>query len=161
MTAPVLAYLAEACVHAGLPRTRVLVRRSREEAYRTVPAALLALTSGNLRRDGSRVQAGPERTTRTLYRGLVRARLELYARSQEELDRLLVGVLLYLWHTPLEAGGSYQAKLDEISLSYQDEEGFLLPENGLALEIPVEVYLLEGVDWVPVAVEVEGLVEEV
>jgi hypothetical protein len=61
----------------------------------------------------------------------------------------------------LDAGGSYQAKLDEIGLSYQDEEGFLLPENGLALEIPVEIYLLEGVDWVPVAVEVEGLVEEV
>ncbi len=161
MTRPVVEYVRRGLREVGLPETRILVNRTREEAYRTAPAALVRLVGGSLRRDGSRVEAGPERTLRRLYTGTLRARVELYARGPEELDRMLVGFLLYLWSTPLTAGGAYHAKLDDLSLVYTDEEGVLLTENALALEIPFGVEVLEGVAWVPVEVEVEGLVEEV
>jgi len=161
VTQPIVDYLRRGLREVGLPETRILVGRTREEAYRTAPAALVRLVGGSLRRDGSRVEAGPERTTRRLYQGVLRARVELYARNPEELDRMLVGLLLYLWATPLTAGGAYHARLDDLSLVYTDEEGVLLTENALALEIPFGVEVLDGVAWVPVEVEVEGLVEEV
>jgi len=158
--APVLEYLKAACAHAGLPPARVLVGRSREEAYRMAPAALIQPLSGALKRDGSRVVAGPVKTRRRLYGGTLRIRLELYARSSEELDRLLAGVLLYMWDTPLHVGEDYHAKLNDIALSYLDEEGLLVGENALALEVPVEIALYEDTAWVPVRVEVEEAVLE-
>ncbi|TFU26183.1 hypothetical protein [Thermus tengchongensis] len=160
MIAPVVAYLQAACQHAGLPPGRVLVGRVREEAYRVAPVALIQPLSGSLRRDGSRVVAGPAKTRRRLYGGSLRIRLELYARSGEELDRLLAGVLLYLWETPLHVGEDYHAKLNEITLSYLDEEGLLVGENALALEVPVEIALYEDTAWVPITVEVEEAVLE-
>ncbi|RTG99035.1 hypothetical protein [Thermus scotoductus] len=160
MIAPVLEYLKAACAHAGLPPTRVLVGRSREEAYRMAPAALIQPLTGALKRDGSRVVAGPVKTRRRLYGGQARFRLELYARSQEELDRLLTGVLLYLWETPLVVGEEHVAKLNDLTLSFLDEEGALIGEHAAALEVPVEVALYEGTAWVPVRVEVEEAVLE-
>ncbi len=163
MIAPVVEYLKAACGHAGLPPARVLVGKSREEAYRVAPAALVQPLSGALRRDGSRVVAGPTATRRRLYRGQARFRLELYARSGEELDRLLTGVLLYLWEAPLVVGEDHVAKLDDISLSFLDEEGALMGEHAAALEVPMEIALYEDTAWVPVQVEVEeaALEEEV
>lgn len=162
MIIPFVGYLRSACQAVGLPPTRIAVGRSREEAYRSAPAALIQPMTGALRRDGSRVVAGPSMTRRRIYRGLMRFRLELYGRSGEELDQLITGVLLYLWRTPFEAAGEYQAKLDEISLSYLDDEGVLIGENGAFLDIPVEVSLYEDTPWVPVQVQVEeALVEEV
>lgn len=160
MIAPVLEYLKAACAHAGLPPTRVLVGKAREEAYRMAPAALIQPLTGALKRDGSRVVAGPVKTRRRLYGGQARFRLELYARSQEELDRLLTGVLLYLWETPLVVGEEHVAKLNDLTLSFLDEEGALIGEHAAALEVPVEVALYEGTAWVPVRVEVEEAVLE-
>ncbi|MEN2982554.1 MAG: hypothetical protein ABDH20_08495 [Thermus sp.] len=160
MIAPVVAYLKGACAHAGLPPARVLVARAREEAYRVAPAALIQPLTGTLRRDGSRMVAGPVRTHRRLFEGQLRVRLELYARSPEELDGLLVGVLRYLWQTPLQVGEDYHAKLDDLALSFLDEEGLLVGENAVALEIPVEIALYEDTAWVPVTVVVEEAVLE-
>ncbi|KPD32268.1 hypothetical protein AN926_04720 [Thermus scotoductus] len=124
------------------------------------PAALIQPLTGALKRDGSRVVAGPVKTRRRLYGGQARFRLELYARSQEELDRLLTGVLLYLWETPLVVGEEHVAKLNDLTLSFLDEEGALIGEHAAALEVPVEVALYEDTAWVPVRVEVEEAVLE-
>ncbi len=157
MIAPVIGYLAAACRHAGLPPQRVLVGKTREEAYRTSPAALIQPITGSLRRDGSRVVAGPPQARRRLYRGLARFRVELYARTPEERDHMLAGVLHYLWNTPLVVGDDPQAKLNDITLSFIDEEGILVGENAVALEVPVEIALYEDTPWVPITVEVEEM----
>lgn len=162
MISPILSYLRSACQSVGLPPARVSVGRAREEAYRSAPAAIIHPLTGVVRRDGSRVIAGPSITRRRAYRGAMRFRLELYGRSGEELDQLLTGVLLYLWHTPLQVEDNLQAKLDEISISYVDDEGILIGEFGAFLEIPIEVTVYEDSPWIPVQVEVEeALIEEV
>ncbi|MCX7851011.1 hypothetical protein, partial [Thermus sp.] len=66
----------------------------------------------------------------------------------------------YLWEAPLRVGENYHAKLDDLALSFLDEEGLLVGENALALEIPVEVALYEDTAWVPVTVVVEEAVLE-
>lgn len=155
-------HLKQACLHAGLPPARVLIGKSREEGYRVAPAALLLPRDGQIRREGVRVEAGPTRTRRRIYGGTVRLRLELYARSEEELEGLLTGVLLYLYAHPYLAA-EYQAfPRGEITFSYVDEEGALLGEHALALEFPVEIALYDDVAWVPIRVEFEEpLIEEV
>lgn len=162
MIIPFVDYLRSACQSVGLPPSRIAVGRSREEAYRSAPAAIILPLTGSLRRDGSRVAAGAHITRRRVYRGLMRFRLELFGRTGDELDRLITGVLLYLWHTPFQAGNEYHAKLDEIGLSYLDDEGVLVGENGAFLDIPVEMSLYEDTPWVPIQVHVEeAIVEEV
>jgi hypothetical protein len=158
-----LDYLRNACLTAGLPPARVLTGKTREDVYRVAPAALLLPLGGSLRRDGSRVGGAAHTTHRRLYGGSLRVRLELYARGPEELDRLLVGVLRYLWETPFRVGDDPHARLNEIALSYLDEEGALMTEHALALEVPLEVALYEDTPWVPVEVVVEegGLEKEV
>lgn len=161
MIESVFQHLTEGLRSLGLPERRILRGIQREEAYRTAPAAMIQPVDGAVERDGQRVRAQDPTTIKRLWGGQARVRVELYARTPDELQSMLVGLLRWMYthpyHDPL--GQSHRLPDGDVRLAWVDEDGVVLGENVLALEIPVELGIYETTGWVPVTVVLEYEIE--
>ncbi|WP_337869806.1 hypothetical protein [Meiothermus sp.] len=152
----------------GLVQTGLIERyirqeqRSRGEGYPSDLAAYLYPLQGSLERAGKRlsIEVG-DKTRRWLWLGQAVIRVELYARTERELGQILQGFLAWLFdHTLVDGSGvAFAIPAAGVRFSYQDEEGVLIAQNGIWLEIPVEIGVYRDTAWVPISVEIEREIE--
>lgn len=164
MVSLVRQHLTRGLVSTGLPERYIRQeQRNRGEAYPTDLLAWLYPLQGELNRAGKRlsVEQTPVRSRRWLWLGGANMRCELYARNEPELNQILQGFLTWLFdHTLVDSAGvRFKVPAERIRFSYQDEEGVLIAQNGIWLEIPVEIGIYRDNAWTPITVEIEREIE--
>ncbi|WP_299427213.1 hypothetical protein [uncultured Meiothermus sp.] len=158
-------HLTTGLAHTGLPERFIRQeQRSRGEAFPTDLSAYLYPLQGSLERAGKRLSITPppgRRTRRWLWLGSARMRCELYARHENELNQILQGFLTWLFdNTFVDASGvRFSIPAETIGFTYQDEEGVLISQNGIWLEIPVEIGIYRDINWIPISVHLEYEIE--
>lgn len=154
------AHLKAALQYAGLPERYVLQEQRKGEEYPTGPVAYLYPFGGRVTRDGAKRKAENPETSRRLWKGQGTLRLELYASDVAQLDQLVEGLLTWLYdHTYTVGLERLNFPDGDIAVSYNDEEGILIAENGIILDFPVELGLYRDAAWVPITVVLETEIE--
>lgn len=154
------AHLTDALTYAGLPERYVLQEQRKGAEYPTGPVAYLYPYGGTLHYDGAHRTITRGNTTRRLWTGQGTLRLELYGSDVKQLDQLLEGLLTWLFDNPYTVGGDrLKFPSADITVSYLNEEGVLLAENGVILDFPVELGLYRNAAWQPITVVLEEVIE--
>ena len=159
-----MAFLKAALAHVQVPERFILEQQRKGEEYPTGIAAYLFFQNGTLKRDGGKIRyAGmpANQTIRQWFAGSGTIRLELFMRSEEEIEDALIGILEYVHtHSLINAQGiPLSFPNGEIKLSFEDEQGILLSRYAMALEFPIEIGVFDNTVWQPITIDVTGSLE--
>jgi hypothetical protein len=154
-------FLTKALDHVGLPERYVIKEQKPLDEYPTAPVAFVYFTNGAFKRDGSRTKWDGRVTTRRMWSGRGNLRLELFMRDETELGHAVQGILEYLFeHDFQDNDGNHHKFADgDVHFSYQNDEGILPQKDSIALEFPVELGIYKSVRWIPLKLELEGILE--
>jgi hypothetical protein len=164
MIAEHMRFITAALAHVQIPENFVKQEQRAPEEYPKSIAAYLFFKGASLKRDGSKIRYDgmpTGQTVRQWFKGSGMIRLELFMRSQEQLEDALIGILEYIHQNALynAQGVPLEFPAGEIKLSFEDEEGIMLSRTGFALEFPIQIGVFDNTTWQPISIDVTDSLE--
>jgi hypothetical protein len=150
MLSPAIQHVGRALIAAGLNKDQLKLRKSYEGVYRgPTPVAFVNHGRARLRRDGSQIPPTTDASRRRLWDVPGTVRLELFCKDERQYDETVAALLEHLYDHSFEVEGRKLRFPDgDITASFTNEEGILMGEFAVLLEIPYQMELLRGYEFV-------------